>query len=338
MKEQESSAKFDDEQDVLEINLQGKTLQEMRDTALENIEEFWAQQANNLIWNRKWDKILDWNPPFAKWFTGGLLNASVNCLDKHINSSTKNKAAIIWESESGDVRTFTYNQLYVQVNKFANALRNLGIKKGDRVTIYLPMVPELLISLLACSRIGAIHIVVFSGFSSQALTDRINDSKSKVIITADQGIRRGKTLELKKIVDNAITTTPSIEHVIVLKRGTGEIKMNEKDLLWDELVKKEKSYCMPEFVESTHPLYILYTSGTTGKPKGVLHSTAGYLTHIHATAKWVFDFKDEDIFFCTADIGWVTGHSYMVYAPLMHGVTSVIYEGTPDFPTPDRYW
>jgi acetyl-CoA synthetase len=200
------------------------------------------------------------------------------------------------------------------------------------------MVPELPIALLACSRIGAIHIVVFSGFSSQALTDRINDSKSKVIITADQGIRRGKILELKKIVDSAITTTPSIEHVVVLKRGTDEIIMNEKDLLWDELVVKEKAYCKPEFVESTHPLYILYTSGTTGKPKGVLHSTAGYLTHIHATAKWVFDYNDKDIFFCTADIGWVTGHSYMVYAPLMHGVTSVIYEGTPDFPTPDRYW
>ena len=198
MIEQKSSAKFDVEQDSLEINLQGKTLREMRDGALENIEEFWAQQANNLVWNRKWDKILEWNPPFAKWFTGGLLNASVNCLDKHINNSTKNKAAIIWESESGDVRTFTYNQLYMQVNKFANALRNLGIKKGDRVTIYLPMVPELPIALLACSRIGAIHIVVFSGFSSQALTDRINDSKSKVIITADQGRRRGKILELKK--------------------------------------------------------------------------------------------------------------------------------------------
>ena len=339
MIEQKSSTKLDDEQDrTLEINLQGKTLQETRYNALENVEEFWAQQANNLIWNKKWDKILDWNPPFAKWFTGGLLNASVNCLDKHINTITKNKAAIIWESETGDVRTLTYNQLYVEVNKFANALRNLGIRKGDRITIYLPMVPELPIAMLACSRIGATHIVVFSGFSSQALTDRINDSKSKLIITADQGIRRGKILELKKIVDNAIASTPSIENVIVVKRGIAEIEMNEKDHLWHELVKKEKYYCKPEIVESTHPLYILYTSGTTGKPKGVLHSTGGYLTHIHATAKWVFDYKNEDIFFCTADIGWVTGHSYMVYAPLLHGVTSVIYEGTPDFATPDRYW
>jgi acetyl-CoA synthetase len=329
---------LDQEDKAVEINLQGKSLQELRTKSLENIEEFWAQQADNLIWSKKWDKTLDWNPPFAKWFTGGLLNASVNCLDKHINNITKNKAAIIWENESDDVRTLTYNQLYVEVNKFANALRNLGVKKGDRVTIYLPMVPELPVAMLACSRIGAIHIVVFSGFSSQALTDRINDSKSKVIITADQGVRRGKILELKKIVDSAITSAPSIENVIVLKRGTTGIKMSEKDLLWHELVKKEKSYCPPELVESTHPLYILYTSGTTGKPKGVVHSTGGYLTHLHATAKWVFDYKEEDIFLCTADIGWVTGHSYMVYAPLLHGVTNVIYEGTPDFPTPDRYW
>ena len=297
MIEEKRSTKLGDRDETVEINLQGKALEELRTKALENIEEFWAQQADNLIWSQKWDKILDWNPPFAKWFTGGLLNTSVNCLDKHIDNITKNKAAILWESESGDVRTLTYNQLYVEVNKFANALRNLGTKKGDRVTIYLPMVPELPIAMLACSRIGAIHIVVFSGFSSQALSDRINDSKSKVIITADQGIRRGKILDLKKIVDIAIASTPSIENVVILKRGTAEIKMNKKDLLWHELVKKEKSYCPPELVESTHPLYILYTSGTTGKPKGVLHSTGGYLTHIYATAKWVFDYKNEDIFY-----------------------------------------
>ncbi len=337
MIERKSSTKLNEEE-KLEINLQGKTLQEIRNKALENIEEFWAQQANNLIWATKWDKILEWNPPFAKWFVGGLLNTSVNCLDKHINTTTKNKAAFIWESESGDVRTLTFNQLYFEVNKLANALRSLGVKKGDRVTIYLPMISELPIAMLACSRIGAIHIVVFSGFSSKALTDRINDSKSKLIITADEGIRRGKILELKKIVDSAVASTPSIENVIVLKRGTTEIKINKKDLLWHELLEKAKSFCQPELVESTHPLYILYTSGTTGKPKGVLHSTGGYLTHIYATAKWAFDYRSEDIFLCTADIGWVTGHSYMVYAPLLHGVTSVIYEGTPDFPTPDRYW
>src|SRR5438093_13130449 len=289
MLEKKSSTKLDEEVKTVEINLQGKTLQELRSKSLQNIEEFWAQEADNLIWSKKWDKILDWNPTFAKWFTGGLLNTSVNCVDKHINNITKNKAAIIWESESGEVRTLTYNQLYVEVNKFANALRNLGVKKGDRVTIYLPMVPELPIAMLACSRIGAIHIVVFSGFSSQALTDRINDSKSKVILTADEGIRRGKILELKKIVDSAIASTPSIENVIVLKRGTAEIEMSKKDLLWHELVKKEKSYCTPELVESTHPLYILYTSGTTGKPKGVLHSTGGYLTHIYDTTNWVSD-------------------------------------------------
>src|SRR6185295_15691873 len=339
MTEQKSSTTIsDDKNRSLEINLQGKILHETRKNALENIEEFWAHQADNLIWSKKWDKILDWHPPFAKWFTGGLLNASVNCLDKHIDNINKNKAAIIWESEAGEVRTITYNQLYIEVNKFANALRNLGTKKGDRVTIYLPMVPGLLIAMLACSRIGAIHIVVFSGFSSQALTDRINDSKSKIIITADEGIRRGKILELKKIVDSAIESTPSIENVIVLKRGTNEINLKDKDHLWHELVRKEKYYCRPELVESTHPLYILYTSGTTGKPKGVLHSTGGYLTHIYATAKWVFDYKNEDIFLFTADIGWVTGHSYMVYGHLLHGATSIIYEGTPDFPTHDRYW
>ncbi len=337
MIERKSSTRLNEEEKQ-EINLQGKKFQEIRNNALENIEEFWAQQANNLIWSKKWDKILDWNPPFAKWFLGGVLNTSVNCLDKHINTTTKNKAGFIWESESGDVRTFTFNQLYLEVNKLANALRSLGVKKGDRVTIYLPMIPELPIAMLACSRIGAIHIVVFSGFSSKALTDRINDSKSKLIITADEGIRRGKILELKKIVDSAIASTPSIENVIVLKRGTTEIKVNKKDLLWHELIEKAKSFCQPELVESTHPLYILYTSGTTGKPKGVLHSTGGYLTHIYATAKWAFDYRNEDIFLCTADIGWVTGHSYMVYAPLLHGVTSVLYEGTPDFPTPDRYW
>src|SRR4026208_65577 len=295
MIEQKSSAttKLDDGPNELEINLQGKALREMRVNALENIEEFWAQQANNLIWNRKWDKILDWNPPFAKCSAGGLLNATVNCLDKHLNNNTKNKAAIIWESESGDVRTFTYNQLYVQVNKFANALRNLGIKKGDRVTIYLPMVPELPIALLACSRIGAIHIVVFSGFSTQALSDRINDSKSKVIITADGGFRRGKLVELKRVVDEIVLFTPSIEHTVVLKRASNDIKMSTKDVWWHEIMENTLQYCEPEIVDSTHPLYILYTSGTTGKPKGVLHSTGGYLTYLYATAKWVFDFRNE---------------------------------------------
>jgi acetyl-CoA synthetase len=320
------------------VTLEGKKLHVIRREAAENPEKFWAEQAKNLVWFRQWNNTLEWNRPFARWFVGGGLNASVNAIDRHINSEEKNKVAIIWESESGKYRSFTYYQLYRSVNKFANALRNLGIKKGDRITIYLPMVPELPIAMLACSRIGAIHSVVFSGFSAQALSDRVHDSKSKTIITADGGFRRGKVIELKRVVDDAISSIPFIENVIVLKRVENDIQMGSKDLWWHDIIEGTKSYCEPEIVDSTHPLYILYTSGTTGKPKGVLHSTGGYLTHLYATAKWVFDFKKQDIFFCTADIGWVTGHSYVVYAPLMHGVTEIIYEGAPDYPKPDRYW
>ena len=320
------------------VTLEGKKLAKLRKQAAENPEQFWAEQAKNLVWFREWKNVLDWNHPFAKWFVGGTLNASVNCLDRHVNSDAKNKAAIIWEGENGETRLFTYYQLYRTVNKFANALKNLGVKKGDRVTIYLPMVPELPIAMLACSRIGAVHIVVFSGFSTQALSDRINDSKSKVIITADGGFRRGKLVELKKVVDETVPFTPSVEHIVVLKRASNDIKMDTKDLWWHEIIENALQYCEPEIVDSIHPLYILYTSGTTGKPKGVLHSTGGYLTYLYATAKWVFDFRKEDIFFCTADIGWVTGHSYIVYAPLMHGITEIMYEGSPDYPKPDRFW
>jgi acetyl-CoA synthetase len=320
------------------VTLEGKKLAKLRRQAAENPEQFWAEQAKNLVWFREWKNVLDWNHPFAKWFVGGTLNASVNCLDRHVNSDAKNKAAIIWEGENGETRLFTYYQLYRTVNKFANALKNLGVKKGDRVTIYLPMVPELPIAMLACSRIGAVHIVVFSGFSTQALSDRINDSKSKVIITADGGFRRGKLVELKRVVDETVPFTPSVEHIVVLKRASNDIKMDTKDLWWHEIIENALQYCEPEIVDSIHPLYILYTSGTTGKPKGVLHSTGGYLTYLYATAKWVFDFRKEDIFFCTADIGWVTGHSYIVYAPLMHGITEIMYEGSPDYPKPDRFW
>ena len=324
--------------EIGKVTLEGKKLAKLRRQAAENPEQFWTEQAKNLVWFKEWKNVLDWNRPFAKWFVGGMLNASVNCLDRHINSDAKNKAAIIWEGENGETRLFTYYQLYRAVNKFANALKNLGVKKGDRVTIYLPMVPELPIAMLACSRIGAVHIVVFSGFSTQALSDRINDSKSKVIITADGGFRRGKLVELKRVVDETVPFTPSIEHTVVLKRASNDIKMSTKDVWWHEIMENTLQYCEPEIVDSTHPLYILYTSGTTGKPKGVLHSTGGYLTYLYATAKWVFDFRNEDIFFCTADIGWVTGHSYIVYAPLMHGVTGIMYEGSPDYPKPDRYW
>jgi acetyl-CoA synthetase len=286
--------------------------------------------------------VLDWrDPPFAKWFVGGKLNACVNCLDRHItydNNNIKNKAAIIWEGENGENRTFTYYQLYRSVNMFANALKNIGVMKGDRVTIYLPMVPELPIAMLSCARVGAIHNVVFSGFSSQALVNRINDSESKIIITADGSYRRGKLLELKRTVDEAIANTPSVEHVVVLKRASNNVRIESRDVWWHDIIENASKYCKPEVVDSSHPLYILYTSGTTGKPKGVVHDTGGYLSYLNATAKWVYNFRKDDIYFCTADVGWVTGHSYIVYAPLMHGVTEIMYEGAPDYPKPDRYW
>ena len=331
-------SKIYEDSEKIKVSLEGKKLSKIRKQALENSEEFWEEQAKYLKWFKDWDKVLDWNPPFAKWFVGGKLNASVNCLDRHIDSDAKNKVAIIWEGENGETNSFTYYQLYRSVNKLANALKNLGVKKGDRITIYLPMIPQLPIAMLASSRIGAIHTVVFSGFSAQALADRANDSKSKIIITADGGYRRGKLIQLKRLVDDAISSIPSVEHVIVVKRASNDIQMGPKDSWWHDLIENSPSYCEPEVLDSTHPLYILYTSGTTGKPKGVLHSTGGYLTYLYATAKWVFDFRKEDIFFCTADIGWVTGHSYIVYAPLMHGVTEIMYEGTPDYPKPDRYW
>jgi acetyl-CoA synthetase len=331
-------SKIYEESEKIKVSLEGKKLSKIRKQALENLEEFWEEQAKSLKWFKEWDKVLDWNPPFAKWFVGGKLNASVNCLDRHVYSDAKNKVAIIWEGENGETNSFTYYQLYRSVNKLASALKNLGVKKGDRIAIYLPMIPQLAIAMLASSRIGAIHTVIFSGFSAQALADRANDSKSKIIITADGGYRRGKLVQLKRLVDDAISSIPSVEHVIVVKRASNDIQMGPKDSWWHDLIENSPSYCEPELLDSTHPLYILYTSGTTGKPKGVLHSTGGYLTYLYATAKWVFDFRKEDIFFCTADIGWVTGHSYIVYAPLMHGVTEIMYEGTPDYPKPDRYW
>src|SRR5215467_8174552 len=328
-----------EQNEKLKISFEGKKLNKIKSQALENPEQFWGEQAKSLVWFKQWDKVLDSShAPFYRWFVGGKLNASVNCLDRHKDSDLKNKVAIIWEAENGESRSFTYFQLYRSVNKFANALKNLGVKKGDRVTIYLPMVPELPIAMLACARIGAIHTVLFSGFSGQALIDRVNDSNSKVVITADGGFRRGKLIELKKVVDEVIPFSSSIEHVVVLKRASNDIKMSHTDVWWHDIIKDALAYCEPEMIESTHPLYILYTSGTTGKPKGVVHSTGGYLTYLNSTARWVFDFTAKDILFCTADIGWVTGHSYTVYGPLMYGATQIIYEGTPDYPKPDRYW
>ena len=298
---------------------------------------FWNEEAKKLSWFKPWIKTLEWNSPFARWFIGGEINASYNTLDVHQDNIAE-KPAILWEGENGASRTITYANLYTDVCKFANVLKSLGVKKGDRVTIYLPMVPELPITMLACARIGAIHTVVFSGFSATSLKDRIVDSKSKVIVTADVGYRRGSSINLKGIIDESINELNFVEHVVVLKRAEENLQLSPKDSLWHELMKVASEKCEPEHLESTDPLFILYTSGTTGKPKGVLHGTGGYLTHLNSTFKWTFDIKDSDIFFCTADIGWVTGHSYVVYGPLLHGATEVMYEGVLDYPDTSRIW
>ena len=303
-------------------------------------EAFWVGFAEDLHWFKKWDTVLEWDPPFAKWFVGGKINMSYNCLDRHLSTERRNKAALVWEGEPGDWRVYTYQDLYREVCRFANALKSLGVKKGDRVTIYLPMIPELPISMLACARIGAPHNVVFGGFSAESLRDRINDSESKVLITSDGGYRRGNVLPLKRNADDSLNGAPSIEKVVVVRRtGTADDLMQPgRDIWWHELIEGQPLKCEAEPMDSEDILYLLYTSGTTGKPKGIVHTTAGYLVGTYATTKWVFDLKEDDTYWCTADIGWVTGHSYIVYGPLANGATSVMYEGSPDYPDRGRFW
>src|SRR6266853_5010239 len=304
-----------------------------------NPETFWAECARNLHWFKPFGKTLEWDFPFAKWFIGGTINASYNCLDRHLEGPRRNKAALIWEGEPGDSRVLTYQMLADEVAKCANALKSLGVEQGDRVAIYMPLVPEAVIAMLACARIGAIHSVIFGGFSAEALIDRINDAEAKVVITADGGWRRGQKVALKQHVDEALKRTPSVQKCLVLNRLGDKIEMRAgRDVWWDELLSKQSRDCEAVHVDSEHPLYTLYTSGTTGKPKGVVHTTGGYLTHVLMTMRWVFDLKDDDIYWCTADIGWVTGHSYTVYGPLAAGATVVMYEGAPNFPENDRFW
>ncbi|MBI3815163.1 MAG: acetate--CoA ligase [Nitrospinae bacterium] len=312
--------------------------------SIEDPEGFWSEMAEkHITWFKKWDRVLEWNfeRPEVKWFINGKLNVSYNCLDRFIDTTVRNKAALIWEADDGSYKTYTYQQLYYEVNRLANVLKKHGVAKGDRVTIYLPMIPELPISMLACARIGAIHSVVFGGFSAQSLRNRIQDCKAKFVITADRGIRGGRFVPLKTNVDAAIQECPTVERVIVVKRTDGIVDMTpNRDSWWHEEMNASdvKNYCEPEWMDAEDPLFILYTSGSTGKPKGVLHTTGGYLLFTNLTFKWIFDYHDEDIHFCTADIGWVTGHSYIVYGPLSSGATSLMFEGIPIYPNPGRFW
>jgi acetyl-CoA synthetase len=319
-----------------------KSLAEYRalyDRSVQDPEGFWAEQAKTLLWQKPWSRVLEWNPPFAKWFVGGKLNLSENCLDRHLTTWRRNKAAIVWEGEPGETRTLTYLQLHREVCRFANVLKQLGVATGDRVGIYMPMIPEAAVAMLACARIGATHSVVFGGFSAEALRDRMNDAQAKVIVTADGAWRRGAVVKLKAAVDAAVPSIPSVTSVVVVKRLGDEIPMSAgRDHWWHELVEAASPECPAVALDSEHPLFILYTSGTTGKPKGVVHTTGGYLLQTALSTKYVFDLKDDDTFWCTADIGWVTGHSYVVFGPLANGATTLMYEGAPNWPEPDRFW
>ncbi len=307
--------------------------------AADDPEGFWAEQAKSLTWFEPFQQVLVWNEPHAQWFAGGKLNACYNCVDRHLENGRKNKAAIIWEGEPGDTRVLRYQDLHREVCKFANVLKKLGIKPGDRVTLYLPMIPELAIAMLACARIGATHSVVFGGFSADAVADRNNDAKARLVVTADGGWRRGKVVPLKQNVDAALAKSPTVEKCVVFNRTNSQIDMQPgRDLWWHELMAEASADCPAAPLDSEHPLFILYTSGSTGKPKGVLHTTAGYLLGTSLTHKWVFDLKEDDTYWCTADIGWVTGHSYIVYGPLANGATTLMYEGAPNHPREDRFW
>jgi acetyl-CoA synthetase len=316
------------------------------EASIDQPEKFWAAQAGELRWQQKWGKVLEWNCPFAKWFVGGKLNVSENCLDRHVAGPRKNKAAIIWEGEPGEKRTLTYHQLHREVCKFANVLKRNGVKKGDRVLIYMPLIPEAAVAMLACARIGAVHSVVFGGFSAESIKDRLADSGARVVITADGGYRRGVTVTLKQNVDRAIEaleaqkdSADSVRRVIVFRRANNEIHIKEgRDVWWHREMDYVDANCPAVGFDSEHPLFILYTSGSTGKPKGILHTTGGYLVGAHTTTKFVFDLREDDIYWCTADVGWITGHSYLVYGPLANGATCVMYEGAPNWPEPDRFW
>ena len=318
------------------------------DEAASDIEAFWGRWADELHWFRRWDQVLEWEPPQARWFTGGRLNAAYNCLDRHLQGDRRTRPALVWEGEPGDARTLTYEELHAEVGRAANALKELGIRRGDRVAIYLPMIPEAAIAMLACARIGAAHSVVFGGFSADSLRDRINDADARLLITADGGYRRGGVVPLKRAAEEALSQQggcPSIEKVLVVRRhgAEGETLANagmdpDRDIWWHDALEGRSGDCPAEEMDAEDLLFILYTSGTTGKPKGIMHTTGGYLTQCYATAKWVFDLKDNDVYWCTADVGWVTGHSYIVYGPLANGATVVMYEGAPDYPTRDRFW
>jgi acetyl-CoA synthetase len=326
-----------------QANWNKRTVAEYRKLAARSPQQFWAKMAReNVSWFTRWKKVLDWKPPFARWFVGGKLNVAYNCLDRHLegeNAWRRNKAAIIWEGEPGDQRVLTYGELHREVCKFANVLKGLGVKKGDRVALYMPMIPELAIAMLACARIGAPHSIVFGGFSAEALRDRINDAGAVAVVTADGGFRRGKPLPLKPAVDEALKGADSVKHVVVARRCENPVTMQEgRDHWWHELMDGASPNHPAAKLDSEHPLFILYTSGTTGKPKGILHTTGGYLTHATTTAKAIFDLKDDDTYWCTADIGWVTGHSYVVYGILANGATTFMYEGAPTTPGPDRFW